>query len=115
MPEQEPRLRSVAAAAETEESARGGGVSTSSRLTLLLGLALGVALVLLVWSRLQLGSRIDVLETEARALEQIVVDREATIAEQRATITAHEQRLGEVRSSVAALADLVSQPVEVER
>ncbi len=84
-------------------------------MTVLLALALSVALALLVWSRLQLGNRIDVLETEARALKQTVVDREATIANQRATITAHEKRVGEARAGVEAVLDLLSRPIESGR
>ncbi len=114
MPDVEPMLHSVSAPPETDKSAA-GGEPTSSRAALLLGVALSVALVLLVWSRLQLSNRIDVLETEARALKQTVVDREATIAEQRATIASQAERLGEVRAGVEALLDLLRQPVEDDR
>ncbi len=67
MPDAEARLHSVPGPPETDKSA-GGGEPSSSRAAMLLGVALSVALVLLGWSRLQLGNRIDVLETEARAL-----------------------------------------------
>jgi uncharacterized protein HemX len=109
----EPRLRTVPEPKDGESEQRGGdSEQTGSRLLLLLGIALSVALVLLVWSRLQLGNRIDVLETEARALKQTIIDREATIAEQSAKITAREERLGEVRGRVEGVLDLLSQPLE---
>ena len=114
MPDAETRLHTVPGPPETNKSG-GGGEPSSSRAAMLLGVALSVALVLLVWSRLQLGNRIDVLETEARALKQTVVDREATIAEQRATIASQEERLGGVRAGVEALLDLLRQPVGNDR
>ncbi len=114
MSEPEPRLRTVSPPSEAESS-EGGREPRLSRMTLLLALALCVALALLLWSRFQLGNRIDVLETEARALKQAVVDREATIADQRATIAAHEERLGEARAGVEAVLDLLSRPVDSGR
>ncbi len=115
MSDAEPRLRRVPPPEERESEQQGGDSETGSRLILLLGLALSVAFVLLVWSRLQLGSRIDVLETEARALKQTIIDREATIAEQSARISAQEDRLGEVRGRVEAVLDLLGRPLEGSR
>ncbi len=111
MSEPEPRLRTVPppSSAQSSEEDREPRLS---RMTLSLALALCVALALLVWSRFQLGERIDVLETEARALKQTVVDREATIADQRATIGAYEERVGEARVGAEALLELLSRPVE---
>ena len=114
MSEPEARLRTVPPPADAEPS-EGGREPRLSRMTLLLSLALSVALALLVWSRFQLGNRIDVLETEARALKQTVVDREATIADQRATIAAHEKRVGEARAGVEAVLELLSRPIESGR
>ena len=114
MSEPEPRLRTIPPLSE-DESSEGAREPRLSRMTLLLALALSVALALLLWSRFQLGNRIDVLETEARALMQTVVDREATIADQHATIAAYEERLGEARAGVAAVLDLLSRPVDSGR
>jgi hypothetical protein len=113
VPDAEPRLRRVPPPEDRESEQQGGdSEQTGSRLILLLGLALSVAFVLLVWSRLQLGNRIDVLETEARARKQTIIDREATIAEQSARISAQEDRLGEVRGRVEAVLDLLGRPLE---
>jgi hypothetical protein len=75
-----------------------------SRIQLVLGTALAVALVLLVWSYLSLGSRIDALEGEARVLRAAVAERDELINAQRS-------RLDEVRGRVQELLQLVEQPV----
>ncbi|MEX2208784.1 MAG: hypothetical protein WEF50_21420 [Myxococcota bacterium] len=74
------------------------------RLALVLGTALALALVLLVWSYLSLGSRIDTLEGEAQLLREAVAERDELINAQRT-------RLDEVRGRVQELLQLVEQPV----
>ena len=105
--DQEPKLRSVPpggtgpriAALGTSDPPRSQG-----RLQLALGTALAVALVLLVWSYLSLGSRIDTLESEAALLRAAVAERDELINAQRS-------RLDEVRGRVQELLQLVEQPV----
>ena len=75
-----------------------------SRVQLVLGTALAAVLVLLVWSYLSLGSRIDTLEGEAQLLRTAVAERDELINAQRA-------RLDEVRGRVQELLQLVEQPV----
>ncbi len=105
--DQEPKLRSVP---PTGPAARGGALARSdkgppqSRVQLVLGTALAVALVLLVWSYLSLGSRIDTLEGEAQILRAAIAERDDLINAQRA-------RLDEVRGRVQELLQLVEQPV----
>jgi hypothetical protein len=69
-----------------------------------LGTALAIALVLLVWSYLSLGSRIDALVGETQLLRAAVAERDELINAQRA-------RLDEVRGRVQELLQLVDQPV----
>ena len=71
---------------------------------LVLGTALAIALVLLVWSYLALGSRIDVLEGETRMLRSALAERDELIGAQRT-------RLEEVRGRVQELLQLMEQPV----
>ncbi len=105
--EQEPKLRSVpptAPAARSGMLARADKGPPQSRMQLVLGTALAVALVLLVWSYLSLGSRIDTLEGEAQLLRAAVAERDELINAQR-------ERLDEVRGRVQELLQLVEQPV----
>jgi hypothetical protein len=105
--DQEPKLRSVPPAGPGARSgplARAESDPPQSRLQLVLGTALAVALVLLVWSYLSLGSRIDTLEAEAQLLRAAVAERDELINAQRA-------RLDEVRGRVQELLQLVEQPV----
>jgi len=76
----------------------------SNRNQLVLGTALAIVLVLLVWSYLALGSRIDALESESQVLRAAVAERDELINAQRT-------RLDEVRSRVQELLQLVDQPV----
>ena len=105
--DQEPKLRSVPPAgpgARTGALGRADSNPPSGRLQLVLGTALAVALVLLVWSYLSLGSRIDTLESEAELLRSAVAERDELINAQRS-------RLDEVRGRVQELLQLVEQPV----
>jgi hypothetical protein len=105
--DQEPKLRSVPPAgpgARTGPLGRAAGSPPQGRLQLVLGTALAVALVLLVWSYLSLGSRIDTLESEAQLLRAAVAERDELINAQRS-------RLDEVRGRVQELLQLVEQPV----
>jgi hypothetical protein len=100
--DQEPKLRSIPPA---PTGLRGGSARDSqSRLQLALGVALAIALVLLVWSYFSLGSRIDALEGETKALHQAVAERDDLISAQRA-------RLDEVRSRLQETVSLLDQPL----
>ncbi len=71
---------------------------------LALGVALALTLALLVWSRLELGQRIALLQDEVRTLETAVAERERVIA-------AHGQRLGTVKLRVDELQTLLDEPL----
>jgi len=105
--DQEPKLRSVPPGAPGTRSgplARADKGPPQNRAQLVLGTALAVVLVLLVWSYLSLGSRIDTLENEAQLLRTAVAERDDMINAQRS-------RLDEVRGRVQELLQLVEQPV----
>jgi hypothetical protein len=106
--EQEPKLRSIPPTgppgARSGPLARDDKGPPSSRTQVVLGTALAIVLVLLVWSYLSLGSRIDTLENESQVLRAAVAERDELINAQRA-------RLDEVRGRVQALLQLVDQPV----
>jgi hypothetical protein len=107
--DQEPKLRSVPPTG-SGTGPRPGALGRSEspppqgRVPLVLATALAVALVLLVWSYLAMGSRIDTLESEAALLRAAVAERDELINAQRA-------RLDEVRGRVQELLVLVEQPV----
>jgi hypothetical protein len=102
--DQEPKLRSIPPGGFPRAAQRGSGDSAQGRIQLALGVALAIALVLLVWSYFSLGSRIDALETETRNLQQAVVERDEII-------TAQRSRLDDVRARLQELLALVEQPV----
>ena len=112
MPEAEPRLRPVSALSEPPERRRGRRGAGSGRVLLVLGIALGVAILALLWTRIQLGGRIGALETRAAELERTISEREATLAERERTIEAQSERLGEVRKSVEDVLTLLDEPVQ---
>ena len=108
--EQEPKLRSVPPGGEPTRGPFARAEKTpppQGRLPLVLGTALAIALVLLVWSYLALGSRIDVLEGETRILRTAVAERDELIGAQR-------ERLEDVRGRVQELLQLMEQPVAGE-
>ncbi len=102
--EQEPKLRSIPPGGFPRAAQRGAGDSAQGRLQLALGVALAIALVLLVWSYFSLGSRIDALESETRTLHEAITERDEII-------TAQRSRLDEVRARLQELLVLVEQPV----
>lgn len=105
--DQEPKLRSIppgGLGARSGTSARGSGDSAQGRIHLALGVALAIALVLLVWSYFSLGSRIEALEGETLVLRAAVAERDDVISAQRS-------RLDEVRSRLQELLQIVEQPV----
>ena len=103
--DQEPKLRAIPPGGlGTRTGAPRSGESAQSRIHLALGVALAIALVLLVWSYFSLGARIDALEGETRTLRSAVAERDDVIAAQRA-------RLDEVRGRLQDLLQLVEQPV----
>jgi uncharacterized coiled-coil protein SlyX len=105
--DQEPKLRAIppgGLGTRGGASARGSSDSSQGRIHLALGVALAIALVLLVWSYFSLGSRIDALEAETQGLRQAVAERDDVISAQRS-------RLDEVRGRLQELLQLVDQPV----
>ena len=106
--DQEPKLRSIPpsgpSGVRTGPLARSDDNPPSNRTQLVLGTALAIVLVLLVWSYLALGSRIDALESESQVLRAAVAERDELINAQRT-------RLDEVRGRVQELLQLVDQPV----
>jgi uncharacterized coiled-coil protein SlyX len=105
--DQEPKLRSIppgGLGTRAGTGARGSRDSAQGRLQLALGVALAVALVLLVWSYFSLGARIDALESETHTLRQAIAERDDVISAQRS-------RLDEVHGRLQELLQLVEQPV----
>ncbi|HXK24145.1 MAG TPA: hypothetical protein VMS55_15865 [Myxococcota bacterium] len=103
--EQEPKLRSIPPGGLGARSDAGSGArETGSRTPFALGVALAVALVLLVWSYFSLSSRIDALEGETQTLRQAISERDDVISAQRA-------RLDQVHGRVQELLQLLEQPV----
>jgi len=105
--DQEPKLRSIPPGGLGTRSGAGARVPSDSaqgRLHLALGVALAIALVLLVWSYFSLGARIDALEGETQTLRQAISQRDDVISAQRS-------RLDEVRGRLQELLQLVEQPV----
>jgi len=96
----EPQLRSLP---------RAGAVSRSSRgdrgIAITLGLALAIALVLLIWSRTQASSRISDLEAQNATLREQLATREALVQ-------AQQERLTELRTGVHGLMKLLDAPLE---
>jgi uncharacterized coiled-coil protein SlyX len=105
--DQEPKLRSIPPGGLGPRSgagARGSRDSAQGRLHLALGVALAIALVLLVWSYFSLGARIDALEGETRTLRQAIAERDDVISAQRS-------RLDEVRGRLQELLQVMEQPL----
>jgi hypothetical protein len=103
----EPRLRPVSSNPEPQAEVEPEPVRRRidpGKAAALLGIALVIALALLVWSRVQLGSRIDALEDETRVLREAVAERDRVI-------DAHRGRLGAVRDRVEELQVLLDQPL----
>jgi uncharacterized coiled-coil protein SlyX len=103
--DQEPKLRSIPPAQPGQRgSSPRDPAASQGRLQLALGVALAIALVLLVWSYFSLGSRIEALEGETRALRQAVAERDDLISAQRS-------RLDEVRGRLQELIQVLDQPL----
>jgi hypothetical protein len=102
--DQEPKLRSLPPAGPGTRGAGARSSDSTQRMQLALGVALAIALVLLVWSYFSLGSRIDALEGETRAMRQAIAERDDVISAQRS-------RLDEVRGRLQELLQLVDQPL----
>ena len=101
--DQEPKLRSIPPGGFTGR-APAKSRDSQGRTQLGLWVALGIALVLLVWSYFSLGSRIDALENETHMLRTAVQERDDMINAQRG-------RLDEVKSRLQELLQLVEQPL----
>lgn len=103
--DQEPKLRSIPPAGPGARSDAGRGAREGGgRVPLALGVALALALVLLVWSYFSMSSRIDALESQTQALRQSISERDDVISAQRA-------RLDQVHGRVQELLQLLEQPV----
>ena len=115
-----PDIRPVPdAAAETAPGSAAGTTGADSRRAgrwplVALGAALLIVLVLLLWSRSQLGSEIDALRGTVAEVEE----RNALLREQltrrEALIDAQTRRLGEVRDGALGLIGLIDRPIEPE-
>jgi len=102
--DQEPKLRAIPPGGTGARSEARGASGSTSRVPAALGVALAIALVLLVWSYFSLGSRIDALESQTQLLNQAIAERDDVISAQRT-------RLDEVRGRVQELLQLLDQPV----
>jgi uncharacterized coiled-coil protein SlyX len=102
--DQEPKLRSIPPGGLPRTGGTRSRESAQGRLQLAMGVALAIALVLLVWSYFSLGARIDALENETQTLRQAIAERDDVI-------TAQRSRLDEVRGRLQELLQLVDQPV----
>jgi uncharacterized protein HemX len=113
---QEPHLRAV------EEPPPGGqpgtprraAVPAGSRSARLLAIALAVALGLLLWSRIQLGQRIDDLADQNAQLSRTVAARDAALAESARVIAGQQQKLGQVAEQLREVLALVESPLAAE-
>ena len=106
-----PNLRAVpdsSSSVGTRRPERGPELPGDSRKVVLLSVALVIALVLLIWSRTQLGSRIEDLEAETAALREAVAERDVVI-------DAHKRRVDDVRARVDELRDLLLEPLPEAR
>jgi hypothetical protein len=101
----EPRLRALpddegrAASPASAGSSKGAGW-----IPVALGVAVALLLALLLWSRVQLGQQIAVLEDEVRSLRATVAARERVIA-------AHQQRLATVKLRIDEIGALLDEPL----
>ena len=96
--------RRLGARPMTVHAARRSAVVAALGAALVVVVLGSLALVLLLWSYISLGSRIDSLEGEAQLLRAAVAERDELINAQRA-------RLDEVRGRVKDLLQIVEQPV----
>ena len=95
----EPQLRSLPRAAAAARGSRG-----DRGIAIALGLALAVALGLLIWSRTQASSRIWDLEAQNATLREQLASREALVQ-------AQQLRLTDLRAGVHGLAKLLDAPL----
>jgi hypothetical protein len=102
--DQEPKLRSIPPGGLPRNTGSRSSRDSTQRMQLALGVALAIALVLLVWSYFSLGSRIDALENETRTLHEALAERDEIISAQRS-------RLDDVRVRLQELLQLVEQPM----
>ena len=105
----EPHLRPVreepdGAGQPAPPAAQRASGGTPRWVPIALGVALAVTLLLLVWSRVELGQRVAGLEDQVRGLEAAVEERERVIS-------AHRGRLETVRQRVGELQTLLDEPL----
>ncbi len=105
MAQAEPRLRAVGPEGAT--AAPDAGAPGARRSVIALGIALALALVLLVWRRTQLSGRIETLRAQNAQLAE-------TLAEREAVMSAQQRRLDQVRSHLRGVVDLLDEPLGVE-
>ena len=77
-----------------------------------LAVALGIALILLVWSRTQMGGEIDSLRDSITRVEEQNALLTDMVVQRDALIDAQTRRLGEVRDGVLGLIGLIDQPID---
>ncbi len=105
-----PPLRALPSRPDEDGRDRGSveGGQPDRRASVLLGIALTIALLLVVWSRFQQGGRIDALEEEVRTLS-------AAVAERGRLIDAQKRRLDAIRDKTRELQALLSDPLPTGR
>jgi len=107
MAQEQPHLRAVSGDEPQKEGASTPPAQVESgRRWLLpaLGIALAVALALLVWSRVQLGAHIADLEDQVRGLQASVEERDRVIG-------AHQNRMDEIRLRIQELHTIAERPL----
>jgi type VI protein secretion system component VasK len=105
---EEPRLKVVAERDPTQAAAPAEPTRPQRGFLIALAVALAITLVLLLWSRNQMGAEIAGLEGQISELQAAVQERDRVI-------DAHERRLEDVRVRVDELVELIESPLTPRR